>query len=125
MHRHSKKRRPSGWVARARAVFASGVWGLSGALVASLCCAPPAVAFVLGLGGSAFLVGLAQYKPYFALAGLVMMVPVGWRLLRPAGRCGRIERRARFARLALVLAVFGGGYLAINYLLLPWLYALG
>ncbi len=41
------------------------------------------------------------------------------------GRCGRRERRARFARLALVLAAFGGGYWAINDLLLPWLYALG
>jgi hypothetical protein len=123
MNRHeTTKTGPSARATRIRAAFTSGVWGLGGALVASLCCAPPAVTFVLGLGGSTFLVGLAQYKPYFALAGLAMMAPVGWRLLRPVGHCEVRERRERLARLALVLAVFGGGYLAINYLLLPWLY---
>lgn len=116
---------PRTWAARARAAFGSGGWGLGGALVASLCCAPPAVAFALGLGGSAFLVGLGQYQPYFVLAGLMIMAPVGWRLLRPVGRCEARERRTRISRLALMLAVFGGGYLAISYLLLPWLYAIG
>ncbi len=123
--KQATKSSPSSWVTRARDTFASGVWGLGGALVASLCCAPPAVAFALGLGGSAFLVGLAQYKLYFALVGLAMLVPVGWRLLRPGGRCAALPRRARATRLVLVLAVFGGGYWAINYLLLPWLYASG
>ncbi len=79
----------------------------------------------MGLGGSAFLVGLAQYRPLFALAGLAVMVPVAWRLLRPVGHCGTRERRARIARLALVVAVFVGGYLVINHLLLPWLYTWG
>ncbi len=117
--------RPEARTRRATAAFGSGAWGLGAALIASLCCAPPAVAFVLGLGGSAFLVGLAQYKPFFALAGMAVMVPIGWRLLKPVGRCGPRERRARMARLALLLGVFVGSYLAINYLLLPWLYALG
>jgi hypothetical protein len=119
------KSRPLAWTKRVTAAFGSGAWGLGAALIASLCCAPPAVAFVLGLGGSAFLVGLAQYKPFFALAGLAVMVPIGWRLIKPVGRCGVRERRARIARLTLLLAAFVGGYLAINYLLLPWLYAHG
>ena len=121
----TKSRPARGWFARARDTLGSGGWGLGGALVASVCCAPPAVAFALGLGGSAFLVGLSQYRPYFVLVGLAMLVPVAWQLLRPVGRCGARERRARFSRLALMLAVFGGGYLAISYLLLPWLYTVG
>ena len=121
----TKSGAPRGWIARARAVYGSGGWGLGGALVASVCCAPPAVAFALGLGGSAFLVGLSQYRPYFVLAGLAMLIPAAWRLLRPVGSCGAKERRVRVARLALMLAVFGGGYLAISYLLLPWLYTIG
>lgn len=125
MENNTAKSTPRTWSARARATFGSGGWGFGGALVASLCCAPPAVAFALGLGGSAFLVGLGQYQPYFVLAGLMIMAPVGWRLLRPVGRCEARERRARISRLALMLAVFGGGYLAISYLLLPWLYAVG
>jgi hypothetical protein len=125
MENNTAKSTPRTWSARARATFGSGGWGLGGALVASLCCAPPAVAFALGLGGSAFLVGLGQYQPYFVLAGLMIMAPVGWRLLRPVGRCEARERRTRISRLALMLAVFGGGYLAISYLLLPWLYAIG
>jgi hypothetical protein len=119
------KERPDQRTARTRTALGSGGQGLSGALVASLCCAPPAVAFALGFGGSAFLVGLAQYRPYFALVGLAMMVPAVWRLLRPSGRCAALSRRERFARLALMLAVFGGGYWAIGYLLLPWLYTTG
>lgn len=113
-----------GRAARARVILASNGRGLGGAAVASLCCAPPAVAFVLGLGGSAFLVGLAQYKLYFFLAGLAVMVPAFWRLLRP-GRCSTLSRRGRLGRLALMLGAFGGGYLLIGYLLLPRLYTFG
>jgi hypothetical protein len=116
---------PIAWARRIRDASSSGAWGLGGALIASLCCAPPAVAVALGLGGSAFLVGLAQYKSFFVLAGLTLMIPVGWRLLRPVGSCGVRERRERITRLALLLGVFAGGYLGINYLLLPWLYTLG
>ena len=119
------KSNPETWIKRVTAAVGSGGWGLGAALIASLCCAPPAMAFVLGLGGSAFLVGPAQYKPFFGLAGMAVMVPVGWRLLKPVGRCGVRERRARIARLTLLVAIFVGGYVAINYLLLPWLYALG
>ena len=117
--------RPDQRTARTRIALGSGGQGLSGALVASLCCAPPAVAFALGLGGSAFLVGLVQYRPYFVVAGLAVMLAFGWRSLRPGGRCAALSRRERFARLALMLAVFGGGYWAIGYLLLPWLYTTG
>lgn len=113
------------WIWRTKSVFASGGWGIGGALVASLCCAPPAVAFALGLGGSAVLVGLTQYKIYFALIGLTVVSAAGWKLLRPIGSCSAEEPRVRFSRIALMVGVFAGGYLAIIYLLLPWLYTLG
>lgn len=106
-------------------MFGSGWRGLGAAAVASLCCAPPAVAFALGLGGSAFLIGLAQYKLYFALVGLIVMLALSWRSLRISGYCTARERRTRFLRLALMLGAFGGGYWAISYLLLPQLYTIG
>jgi hypothetical protein len=109
---------------QARAALGSGGWGVGGALVASLCCIPAAVAFALGLGGSAFLVGLAQYKLFFALVGLAVMTSAGWRLMRSGGRCAALSRRARFIRLTLLLAVFGSSYWVIGYLLLPWLYTI-
>lgn len=115
----------SGWATRVRAILAPNGRGLGGAVVASLCCAPPAIAFALGLGGSAFLVGLAQYRPYFMLAGLTVMLALSWRSLRISGYCTGRERRTRFLRLALTLVAFGGGYWAISYLLLPWLYTIG
>ncbi|MDP9409205.1 MAG: hypothetical protein M3R38_05500 [Actinomycetota bacterium] len=119
------KGRIRSWRARARDIVASSKWGLGGALLANLCCAPAAISIALGLGGSAFLVGLAQYKLYFALMGLAAMGPAGWRLLRPIGSCSARERRGRLSRFAFVIVAFVGGYLAISYLLLPWLYTLG
>lgn len=119
------KNKPGRWFTRSRSASASSGWGIGGALVASLCCAPPAVAVALGLGGSAALVGLAQYKLYFALIGLAVVGGAGWKLLRPISSCSAKERRARFTRVALMIGAFTGGYLAINYLLLPWLYTLG
>lgn len=119
------KNGPGRWIKQTKSVFTSGGWGIGGALVASLCCAPPAVAFALGLGGSAVLVGLAQYKIYFALIGLAVVSAAGWKLLRPIGSCSAEERRVRFSRITLMIGIFAGGYLAINYLLLPWLYTLG
>jgi hypothetical protein len=93
--------------------------------VAGLCCAPPAVAFALGLGGSAFLVGLAQYQPYFVIAGLAVVLAFSRRSLRIAGHCAPRERWTRLYRLGLTLVAFAGGYWTISYLLLPWLYTIG
>lgn len=123
--KNATKSGTGGWFGRTRGTLGSGGWGIGGAVLASVCCAPPAIAFALGLGGSAFLVGLSQYRLYFVLIGLVLVAAAGWRILRPGGGCAVLPLRARLSRFALVLAVFGGGYAAINYLLLPWLYTVG
>lgn len=123
----SAKSLPKDRFARARGTLGSGGWGLGGAALVSLCCAPTAIAFALGLGGSAFLVGLARYEIYFVLAGLAVVAVVGWRMLRPGGGdgcCVVPPLRIRIYRFALMVAVFGGSYLAINYLLLPWLFGI-
>ena len=119
---------PKGWFARARGTLGSGGWGFGGAALMSLCCAPTAIAFALGLGGSAFLVGLARFELYFVLAGLAVVAVAGWRMLRSGGDdgcCVAPSLRTRIYRFALMLVVFGGSYLAINYLLLPRLFGVG
>ena len=125
---NSAKSVPKDRFARARNTLGSGGWGFGGAALMSLCCAPTAIAFALGLGGSAFLVGLARYELYFVLAGLAVVAVAGWRMLRPGGDdgcCVVPPLRTRIYRFALMVAVFGGSYLAINYLLLPRLFGVG
>lgn len=101
--------------------------GLLAATVSSLCCLPIALAFALGLGGSAALVGLTRYRPIFVIAGLgVALVATAWSLHRSARCCSASERRRnRLLIPALTLGTFGASYVVINYVLLPWLYTLG
>lgn len=123
MDRYGKKNSLKGWTGRISDTLKSGGWGVGVALVAILCCAPVLIVFALYLAGSAVLIGLTQYKLYLALIALATVLLAGWRLLRPIGSCPAHERRVRLSKIALMIAVFGG-YLAISYLLLPWLYAL-
>lgn len=121
MDRSGKKRRLEGWAGWISDTLKSGGWGVGVALIAILCCAPVIIVFALYLVGSAVLIGLTQYKVYLALIGLVVVLVASWRLLRPIRSCPAHERRARLSKFVLMIAVFGVGYLAISYLLLPWL----
>lgn len=101
--------------------------GLVAAVVSSLCCIPAALAFALGLGGSAALVGLTQYRPIFFATGVLGALVATWWGLRRSRRCcsPAEQRRNQLLIPALTLGTFGVSYLFINYTLLPWLYTLG
>lgn len=95
--------------------------GLLGGLLASLCCLPPALALVLGLGGSAFLVSLGAYQTQFRAAGLVLTGLVAWWMLRRHTQSCRVDRNPiPFLALALVTCV--AAYLAVTHLVVPFLY---
>ncbi len=97
--------------------------GLMGGLLASLCCLPPALALVLGFGGSAFFVSLGAYQTEFRLAGLVLTGLVGWWVLRRHERaCGTHRNSVLF--LVLSLGSFVAAYLALTYVVTPFLYEL-
>ncbi|HEY66462.1 MAG TPA: hypothetical protein G4O02_18075 [Caldilineae bacterium] len=55
----------SGQAARSR-----WTWSLGGSLIASLCCAGPAMAVLLGIGGASFLLGLTRYRVPLLFIGL-------------------------------------------------------
>lgn len=117
----------AGLVGRVGALANRTGTGLAAAAVSSLCCMPAALAFALGLGGSATLVGLTQYRPFFFATGVVGALAATWWGLRRSRRCcspGE-HRRNRLLVPALTLGTFGASYLLINYALLPWLYTLG
>ncbi len=97
--------------------------GLVGGLLASLCCLPPALALVLGLGGSAFFVSLGAYETEFRVAGLVITGLVAWWSLRRRTRaCGVHRNPVPF--LVLSLGSFVVAYLALTYVVTPYLYEL-
>jgi hypothetical protein len=95
--------------------------GLMGGLLASLCCLPPALALVLGFGGSAFLVSLGAYQTEFRVAGFAVTGLVSWWVLRRHARsCG--TRRSILPFLLLALGMFVGTYLVLTYVVVPFLY---
>lgn len=95
--------------------------GLVGGLLASLCCLPPALALALGFGGSAFLVSLGAHQTEFHVAGLALTAGALWWTLRRRARRCRV-RRGPVPFLALALGAFVGSYLALIYVVTPFLY---
>ena len=97
--------------------------GLMGGLIATLCCLPPALALVLGLGGSTFLVSLGAYQTEFRVVGLVLTGLVAWWALRRHARsCG--THRSVLPFLLLALGTFVATYLVLTYVAVPFLYEL-
>jgi len=77
------------------------------AIVATLCCAGPAVVAVIGAGGALTAAKIEPYRPYL-LAGSVLMLAFGfWRAYRPspAGVACSV-RTGRVVRLILWLSAF-------------------
>ncbi len=114
------KRQPLAKADGAAAVQGLGS-GLVGGLLASLCCLPPALALVLGLGGSAFFVSLGAYQTEFHLAGLVLTLAAVWWTLRGRARACRIDR-SPVPFLLLAVGTFVTAYLTLTYVVTPFLY---
>ncbi len=99
-----------------------GVWsGLLGGLLASLCCLPPALALVLGLGGSAVLVSFGAHAREFHLAGLLLTLVSAWWIVRRHAKTCRSDRSS-IPFLLLAVGTFVGAYLVITYVFTPLLY---
>ena len=97
--------------------------GLVGGLLASLCCLPPALALVLGVGGSAFFVSLGAYQTEFHMAGFVLtLAAAGWTLRRRAKACRADHNPLPFLLLAVV--TFVAAYLTLTYVITPFLYGI-
>lgn len=97
------------------------VSGLVGGLLASLCCLPPALALALGLGGSTFLISLGARQTEFQLAGLVVTGLVAWWILKRRAKACRVDRNP-LPFLLLAVGSFAAAYLALAYLVTPFLY---
>lgn len=97
------------------------VSGLVGGLLASLCCLPPALALALGLGGSTFLISLGAHQTEFQLAGLVLTGLVAWWILKRRAKACRVDRNP-LPFLLLAVGSFLAAYLALAYIVTPFLY---
>jgi hypothetical protein len=88
--------------------------GFVGGFVASLCCLPPALALVLGLGvgGSTFLATLGAHEIEILLIGLGLTLAAAWWTLRRQAKACRINRRTLpfFIR---IISAFAAAYLAL------------
>ncbi len=98
--------------------------GLGGALLGSVCCLVPALALAVGFGGAAGLVQLGKYQPFLLAASLLLVGGLNWYSVRRRERCCTTPEQRRFLYLWPLLSVglFLVLYLAINNLLVPWLY---
>lgn len=101
--------------------------GFGGALLGSVCCLLPALALAVGFGGAAGLVQLGKYQPILLAVSLLLVGGLNWYSLRKRERCCSTHEQRRFLYLWLLLSVglFLVLYLAINNLVVPWLYEVG
>ena len=92
-------------------------WGLSGGVIASLCCVGPTVAALFGLTGATFLFSLLRYRPYFLAAGVVFMVAgIGLALRRSRQVCDIAQhRRNLWLFPSVALLSFGISYGVLTY----------
>ncbi len=101
--------------------------GLGGALLGSVCCLLPALALAVGFGGAAGLVQLGKYQPILLAVSLLLVGGLNWYSVRKRERCCTTPEQRRFLYLWPLLSVglFLVLYLAINNLVVPWLYEAG
>jgi hypothetical protein len=97
------------------------LWGLGGGLLASLCCAGPLVAVLIGVGGATGAVGLVRFKWWFLAVGFaVTLVGIGLALRRTKVRCSvQTYRRNRILLpvagvLTFLVLALGSQYLLLN-----------
>lgn len=103
------------------------IWrmGITGGVVGILCCAGPTVLALLGLvsAGTAFAWATdlyANYAWWFRLGGLAVLALLVWWSLRRRDQCSIAGVRRWRWRLAGVLAIAVGTYVAL-YALTTWL----
>ena len=101
------------------------VLGISGAVVASMCCATPVLLVTLGLATSSFVLAWLNLKPIFlALAAVVLVGGLTLNLLRSKKACSSTRFRRRLWLYPLVTAVsFGLGYYVLMDVATPRLYS--
>ncbi len=105
-------------------LFALAV-GIGAAILASLCCAGPLLAVVLGASGAVALAGLGKYHLYFLAAAALLLaggVIYIWRKQKCCPTAGG-KRNSSWAPLLVTFAVFGLLTLGIDQLLIPYLSA--
>ncbi|MBI4337004.1 MAG: hypothetical protein HY683_04155 [Chloroflexi bacterium] len=99
--------------------------GFVGAVLASLCCIPGAVAIAVGarVGTAASLFRLQDFQILFQLAGVGMALGSSWWLIhRSRKRCTIEEHQRNRSRVPMfALSGFAVVYLLLNLVVIPWL----
>lgn len=97
--------------------------GVTGSVVASLCCLPAAAGIGLGLslGTVATLSQLLAYQRFFQVGGFAFAGLVVWKMLSRRGSACSLSVRERERVTLLVLGSFAVGFAVLNVLLIPLL----
>ncbi len=92
-------------------------WSFGGSVLASLCCAGPAVAALIGVGSASALVGLSRYRWPLLVVGLLIAGAGVFLTLRQArATCPREEYQRRLWQVPLTtLAMFAVTYGVLTY----------
>lgn len=101
--------------------------GVGATVMATLCCAGPLVAVVLGASGAIALAGLGKYHTYFMVAAMLILISGSiYILLNRQQSCATSSGKPRvWAALVGAFATFGLLTLGINQLLIPYLASIG
>lgn len=96
--------------------------GIGAAILATLCCAGPLIAVVLGVSGAVALAGLGKYHVYFMTAAALILIGGGVFIWRRQKECAVPGQKTNILKpLIISFAVFGLFTLGINQVLVPYL----
>lgn len=101
------------------------VLGVSGAILASMCCATPVLLVTLGLATSSLVLAWLNLKPIFlAIAAVVLVGGLALNLMRSKQSCSTRSFRRRLWLFPLATAIsFAGGYYLLMNVATPRLYS--
>lgn len=105
--------------------ISSLIGGAGGAVLASLCCIPGAVAIAVGasVGMAASLFRLQDFQLLFQLAGVALALGWSWWLVRHSRKKCTLEEHQRNRSRVPILALsgFAAFFLFLNLAVIPWL----
>ena len=98
--------------------------GASGALIASLCCIPPLIIVLFGLGSVSFALSFTKYKYFFVTLSIIFIILAIFLNIRKKGKTCAIDpkeiKRKKFFIIITIITMVTF-YIIMQYFILPFL----